>query len=106
MRRHDDDTTTRLTLTMPASLGIVLAALAFIVGMTIGKHDATTLQTLTTAQATIGATAVPMLDCVEDEVIAYTGIDTLGCVHVDTFVAATVCASPKRWYVEPTACKE
>lgn len=34
--------------------------------------------------STIGGTEVPYgLDCVEDEVISFVGIDTLGCVHID-----------------------
>jgi hypothetical protein len=34
--------------------------------------------------STIGSTPVPYgLDCVEDEVIYFTGPDTLGCVHID-----------------------
>ena len=34
--------------------------------------------------ATVGGTSVPSdLDCAEDTVIAFTGIDTLGCVHID-----------------------
>lgn len=33
----------------------------------------------------IGGTPVPFgLDCQEDEVIYFTGPDTLGCVHVDS----------------------
>lgn len=33
----------------------------------------------------IGGTPVPFgLDCEEDEVIYFTGPDTLGCVHVDS----------------------
>ena len=35
------------------------------------------------ATSTIGGTRVPMLSCEEDEVIAFIGIDTLGCVHRD-----------------------
>lgn len=34
--------------------------------------------------STIGGTEVPYgLDCVEDEVIYFTGPDTLDCVHID-----------------------
>lgn len=36
--------------------------------------------------STIGGTAVPNnLECQEDEVIGFVGVDTLGCVHIDTF---------------------
>lgn len=34
--------------------------------------------------STIGGTPVPYgLDCVEDEVISFIGVDTLACVHID-----------------------
>ncbi len=33
--------------------------------------------------ATIGGTNVPAIHCQEDEVISWTGIDTLGCVHFE-----------------------
>lgn len=37
--------------------------------------------------SSIGGTRVPAaLECEEDEVIAFRGIDTLGCVHIDTFL--------------------
>ena len=36
--------------------------------------------------ASIGGTFVPdALRCAEDEVIAFVGVDTLDCVHIDTF---------------------
>ncbi len=34
-------------------------------------------------QATIGGTNVPTVQCAEDEVIWWTGTDTLGCVHFE-----------------------
>ncbi len=33
--------------------------------------------------ATIGGTSVPALECQEDEVISWVGIDTLDCVHFE-----------------------
>lgn len=33
--------------------------------------------------ATIGGTRVPAVECAEDEVISWLGVDTLGCVHYE-----------------------
>ncbi len=39
--------------------------------------------------STIGSTAVPStLDCAEDTVIAFTGVDTLACVHFENIPAS------------------
>lgn len=36
--------------------------------------------------SSIGGTHVPMgLRCTEDEMIGFIGIDTLGCIHIESF---------------------
>ena len=53
-------------------LGLLIATLIFVITPAIeelGQH------------ATIAGTQVPAVQCAEDEVIWWTAIDTLGCVH-------------------------
>ncbi len=56
----------------------LLVLLAFGLGLAAGL-----LGTWPDDRATIGGTRVPALTCEEDEVITWTGIDTLGCVHYE-----------------------
>lgn len=51
--------------------GLALMVAAFM--MQFHGHD----------NATIGGTEVPAIQCEEDEVISWTDIDTLGCVHYE-----------------------
>lgn len=60
-------------------VGILFATLA--IGVTATNDLETIADRLDTA--TIGGTRVPAVECAEDEVISWLGVDTLGCVHYE-----------------------
>ena len=55
---------------------IIMSTLIFM-GLIADKHYQSV------EPATIGGTEVPNVQCAEDEVIAFTGIDQLSCVHIE-----------------------
>lgn len=64
----------------------------------------------TACQVAASPTPTPIPHCEEDELIRGRGNyehgvwDRYRCVHPDTITRNTVCANPKAWYVETTAC--
>lgn len=57
-------------------LALFACTILFVSGMLLGA-------VLQGDAATIGGTSVPHLECQEDEVISWVGIDTLDCVHFE-----------------------
>ena len=60
----------------------MISFLGFIVAFILGVAGFTHVM-VSVPEASIGGTIVPSLTCQEDEVIAFIGIDTLDCVHID-----------------------
>lgn len=70
---------------MPIRIRDVILALMLGVFVVVGPVTAGQLHNIADRMetATIGGTRVPAIECAEDEVISWLGVDTLGCVHFE-----------------------